>query len=41
VMNAPQKCNAHVRSEHPVATTTAAGGATAIATAGTENLSFI
>mmetsp|Transcript_385 Transcript_385/g.660 ORF Transcript_385/g.660 Transcript_385/m.660 type:complete len:91 (-) Transcript_385:1331-1603(-) len=40
VTKAPQKCNAHVRSEHPVASTTAAGGATAIVTAGMENLSL-
>ena len=40
VTKAPQKCNAHVRSEHPVASTTAAGGATAIVTAGIENLSL-
>ena len=40
VTKAPQKCNAHVRSEHPVASTTAAGGATANVTAGTENLSL-
>lgn len=40
VTNAPQKCNVHVRSEHPVPTTIAAGGATAIVTAGMENLSL-
>mmetsp|Transcript_25548 Transcript_25548/g.40117 ORF Transcript_25548/g.40117 Transcript_25548/m.40117 type:complete len:115 (-) Transcript_25548:1160-1504(-) len=40
VTKAPQKCNAHVRSELPVASTTAAGGATAKVIAGTENLSL-
>lgn len=40
VMKAPQKDSEYVRSEHPVASTTAAGGATAIVTAGKENLSL-